>query len=167
MPQLGLCSNRCLLAIRVGRHPDHAYWLPPEAFVATCSSIGGDSVGQKRAAWQLQNCRRSVIVSIGAPATFHVRVISRGAPPCRVTFKPNLRSTRAKLRGTRKPLNRRPTGRSVRFIKGWLVTATSLRRISGRSSQSGPTHLWQPNDIAPAPLEALPRGIERRSRKHR
>jgi hypothetical protein len=52
----------------------------------------------------------------------------------------------------RKRLNKRPTGRSARFIRGWLVTATSLRRNSDKSSQSGLTRLWQPNDIALTPF---------------
>jgi hypothetical protein len=41
-------------------------------------------------------------------------------------------------------------------MKGWLVTAKSLRRNSGKSSQSGLTHLWQSNDIALTPLLVLP-----------
>ena len=67
-------------------------------------------------------------------------------------FKRNLRSTNAKRRSTRKRLNKRLTGRSACFIRGWLVTATNLRRNSGKSSQSGLTHLWQPNDIALTPF---------------
>jgi hypothetical protein len=110
------------------------------ALPAKNADISSDSTGQKQAAWRLQNCLGSVIVSVGASATIRFGVVSRGVSAVPSDLQTKLEKYASKAAQYEKAAQQATEGPERAFYQGLArycdELATNFRQVIAKRTDT-------------------------------